>query len=81
MNEDQSIISQLTDLETKRAELLTAAKDERLDLLARLAGLCARLGPLVRSEIPDGILKRRERKVAKAEKPVRVRRVKAEAGA
>lgn len=78
MTEDQSILSQITDLKAKQAALVAQANEERADLLASLAGLCALLGPLTRAELPDGILKRRERKVAKV---VKARKAKAEAGA
>lgn len=68
MNDDQSTVSKITALRQQQDALLAAAKEERADLLASLAGLCALLGPLTRAELPDGILKRRERKVAKVAK-------------
>lgn len=68
MTEDQSILSQITDLKAKQATLVAQANEERADLLAKLAGLCALLGPLTRAELPDGILKRRERKAVKVAK-------------
>jgi hypothetical protein len=73
---DQSILSQITDLKAKQAALVAQANEERADLLAKLAGLCSLLGPLTRAELPDGILKRRERKAVKVAK---VRKAKAAA--
>lgn len=78
MTEDQSILSQITDLKAKQAALVAQANEERADLLAKLAGLCSLLGSLTRAEIPDGILKRRERKAVKVAK---ARKAKGEAGA
>ncbi len=74
MNDDQSTVSKITALRQQQEALLAAAKEERADLLASLAGLCALLGPLTRAEIPDGVIKRRERKVAKVAK---IRKAKA----
>jgi hypothetical protein len=71
---DQSIVSQITELRQQQEALLSAAREERIDLLSKLAGLCALLGPLTRAELPDGVLRRRERKAAKV---VKVRKVKA----
>ena len=70
------IASQLSTLDAQRADLLASAKVEREDLLDKLATLCRLLGPLARKELPDGILRTRERKAAKAP---RVREPKAEA--
>lgn len=72
---EQSILSQLTDLKAKQSALMAEAKERRADILSELAGLCATLGPLTRSEIPDGILKRRERNV-KPKAVAKVRRPK-----
>lgn len=74
MTDTQSTVSKITALKQQQAELLAAAKEERADLLASLSGLCALLGPLTRAELPDGILKRRERKAAKV---VKMRKPKA----
>lgn len=76
MTEDQSILSQITDLKAKQAALVAQATEERADLIAQLAGLCSLLGPLTRDELPDGILKRRER-TTKPTAPAKVRRPKA----
>lgn len=70
------VVTEITALKQEQARLMAQAKEERADLLASLAGLCALLGPLTRAELPDGILKRRERK---APKVVKVRKPKAAA--
>lgn len=76
MTEDQSILSKLTDIEREREALIKTATIRRDEILAELAGLCSPklLGPLVRMGLPDGILKRRERKAVKVAK---VRKAKA----
>lgn len=77
---EQTILSQLTDLKAKQSALMAEAEERRADIISELAWLCATLGPLVRSEIPDGILKRRER-TAKAKPTAKVRKPKAAEGA
>lgn len=74
MTTEQSILSQLTDLKAKQSALMLEAKERRTDILSELAGLCATLGPLTRSEMPDGVLRRRERKAAA--KPAKARKAK-----
>ena len=79
MNDGISIVSQITELRQKQETLLAEAREERLDLLARLAGLCALLGPLTRDELPAGVLKRRIRKAAKTAAKPRKAKVEPEA--
>jgi hypothetical protein len=68
-DETQSIVSQITDLKQKQDALMATAREEREELLSRLAGLCHLLGPLTREQMPDGVLKRnRARKAAKVVK-------------
>ena len=78
MTTEQSILSQLTDIEKTREELIRAARSRQDDILAELAGLCAPnlLGPLTRSEIPDGVLRKRER-TAKVKPAAKARKAKA----
>ena len=78
MTEGMSIVTQITELRQQQETLLAQAREERLDTLATLAAQCHLLGPLTRAELPDGILKRRERKAVKVAKP---RKAKPEAGA
>ena len=73
---EQNITARMAELKQQEAALMAEAHDRRAALLDELAGLCAALGPLVRSEIPDGILKRRERTV-KPKAAAKVRKVKA----
>lgn len=80
MTEDQSILSKLTDIEKTREALISQARTRQDEILAELAGLCSPklLGPLTRAKIPDGILKRRERKAPKVVKGLRARAKAAE---
>ena len=73
---EQSILSQLTDLKAKQSALMAEAAERRADILSELAGLCATLGPLTRSEIPDGVLRKRER-TAKVKPAAKARKAKA----
>ncbi len=58
-----------------REETLKVSLEVRIDdLLAELATLCTYRGPIPRSRVPDGVLRKRERK-AKTSKP---RKAKAE---
>ena len=79
MTEGMSIVSQITELKQQQEALVAKANEERADVLATLAGLCKLLGPLTRAELPDGVLRRRERKPAKVAKPRKA--PKPEAGA
>lgn len=73
MNDEQTTVTKIAALKQEQDRLMAQAKEERLDTLATLAGQCHLLGPLTRAELPDGILKRRERKVAK---PAKIRKAK-----
>jgi len=76
MTTGQSILSQLADLKAKESALILEAQLHRADILSELAGLCATLGPLTRSEIPDGVLRKRER-TAKPKPASKTRKAKA----
>ena len=73
---EQNITARMAELKQQEAALMAEAHDRRAALLDELAGLCSTLGPLTRSEIPDGVLKRRER-TTKPTAPAKVRRPKA----
>lgn len=76
MTDDKTTATKITELKQEQDRLTAQLVQERLDTLATLAGQCHFLGPLVRSSLPDGVLKRRER-TTKPTAPAKVRRPKA----
>lgn len=72
-------LARLERLRQEQTELFDTLKRERIETLARLAHQCAALGPITRADLPDGILRRRHRKVApKLAAAKRPRKAKAE---
>jgi len=79
MSDPIDVITATAELRQRQAELFAQATEERGALIARLGSLCGLLGPITRSDLPDGVLRRRHRKAP--QKPATRRRGKGKAEA